>query len=107
MGLRLGADEYVTKPFYERLLIERIRTLLRRHDLIAGKIEPDKSDTNVMKRGDLILDMAYGDQVYIDDRTIDSHVKRLRKKCAWQIKDLWQLKRFMALGIAIMTRGRI
>jgi two-component system response regulator ChvI len=121
LGLRLGADEYVTKPFSERLLIERIRTLLRRHDLIAGKIEPDKSDTNVMKRGNLtmdpqrhtvqwkgihvaltiteflllqalairpgfvksrdqLMDVAYGDQVYVDDRTIDSHVKRLRKK---------------------------
>lgn len=56
MGLRLGADEYVTKPFYERLLIERIRTLLRRQDLIAGKVETDKSDTNVMKRGDLMMD---------------------------------------------------
>ena len=121
LGLRLGADEYVTKPFSERLLIERIQTLLRRHDLIAGKIEPDKSDTNVMKRGNLtmdpqrhtvqwkgihvaltiteflllqalairpgfvksrdqLMDVAYGDQGYVDDRTIDSHVKRLRKK---------------------------
>ena len=121
MGLRLGADEYVTKPFYERLLIERIRTLLRRQDLIAGKVETDKSDTNVMKRGDLMMDpqrhmlqwkgihvaltitdflllqalvirpdfvksrdqligVVYDEQVYVDDRTIDSHVKRLSKK---------------------------
>ena len=121
LGLRMGADEYVTKPFSERLLIERIRTLLRRNDLVSGKIETDKSDTNVMKRGNLtmdpqrhtvqwkgihvaltiteflllqalairpgfvksrdqLMDVAYGDQVYVDDRTIDSHVKRLRKK---------------------------
>ena len=121
MGLRLGADEYVTKPFYEHLPIERIRTLLRRQDLIAGKVETDKSDTNVVKRGNLtmdpqrhtvqwksihvaltitkflllqalgvrpgfvksrdqLMDVAYGDQAYVDDRTIDSHVKRLRKK---------------------------
>ena len=52
----MGADEYVTKPFSERLLIERIRTLLRRNDLVSGKIEPDKSDTNVMKRGNLTMD---------------------------------------------------
>ena len=56
LGLRLGADEYVTKPFSERLLIEHIRNLLRRHDLIAGKVETDKSDTNVMKRGNLTMD---------------------------------------------------
>ena len=121
LGLRMGAHEYVTKPFSERLLIERIRTSLRRNDLVSGKIEPDKSDTNVMKRGNLtmdpqrhtvqwkdinvaltineflllqalairpgfvksrdqLMDVAYGDQVYVDDRTIDSHVKRLRKK---------------------------
>ena len=119
----MGADEYVTKPFSERLLIERIRTLLRRNDLVSGKIAPDKSDTNVMKRGNLtmdpqrhtmqwkgihvaltiteflllqalairpgfvkshdqVMDVAYGDQVYVDDRTIDGHVKRLRKKNA-------------------------
>ena len=52
----MGADEYVNKPFSERLLIERIRTLLRRNDLVSGKIETDKSDTNVMKRGDLMMD---------------------------------------------------
>ena len=121
LGLRMGADEYVTKPFSERLLIERIRTLLRRNDLVSGKIEPNKSDTNVMKRGNLtmdpqrhtvqwkgihvaltiteflllqalairpgfvksrdqLMDVAYDDQVYVDDRTIDSHIKRLRKK---------------------------
>ena len=56
LGLRMGADEYVTKPFSERLLIERIQTLLRRNDLVSGKIEPDKSDTNVMKRGNLTMD---------------------------------------------------
>ena len=53
LGLRMGADEYVTKPFSERLLIERIRTLLRRNDLVSGKIETDKSDINVMKRSNL------------------------------------------------------
>ena len=115
MGLRMGADEYVNKPFSERLLIERIRTLLRRNDFVSGKIEKDKSDTNVVKRGNLtmdpqrhtvqwksihvaltitkflllqalgvrpgfvksrdqLMDVAYGNQVHVDDRMIDSHV---------------------------------
>ena len=152
----MGADEYVTKPFSERLLIEGIRTLLRRNDLVSGKIEPDKSDTNVMKRGNLtmdpqrhtvqwkgihvaltiteflllqalairpgfvksrdqLMDVAYGAQVYVDDRKIDSHVKRLRKKMRvadesfTAIETLYGIgyRYFMALGIAIMTRGRI
>ncbi len=60
-----------------------------------------------VKSRDQLMDVAYGDQVYVDDRTIDSHVKRLRKKCAWQMKALRRLKRFIALVIAIMTSGRI
>jgi len=59
LGLRMGADDYVKKPFSQRLLVERIRALLRRQDAIST---------------------AYDDQVYVDDRTIDSHIKRLRKK---------------------------
>ena len=120
MGLRLGADDYITKPFSQRLLLERIRALLRRNE--AGKAEGSGSAPGgVMTRGELVLDetkhqcvwkghdiqltvtefllvkalatrpgvvksrnalmdAAYDDQVYVDDRTIDSHIKRLRKK---------------------------
>jgi two-component system response regulator ChvI len=119
LGLRMGADDYITKPFSQRLLIERIRALLRRTEPIdeAGKAARDKT----IVRGDLVLDperhlctwkgqhvsltvteflilqslaarpghvksrdqlmdAAYGENVYVDDRTIDSHIKRLRKK---------------------------
>ena len=117
MGLRMGADDYIKKPFSQRLLLERIRAVLRRHE--PGEIEQDKKD--VLRRGDLILDSsrhlctwkdkqvnltvtefllvealarrpghvknrdqlidaAYGEHIYVDDRTIDSHVKRLRRK---------------------------
>ena len=117
MGLRMGADDYIKKPFSQRLLLERIRAVLRRHE--PGKIEQDKKD--VLRRGDLILDSsrhlctwkdkevnltvtefllvealarrpghvknrdqlidaAYGEHIYVDDRTIDSHIKRLRRK---------------------------
>jgi two-component system response regulator ChvI len=55
MGLRLGADDYITKPFSQRLLIERIRALLRRNE--AGKAEGSgATPTGVMVRGDLVLD---------------------------------------------------
>ena len=119
-GLRMGADDYITKPFSQRLLIERIRALLRREDL--NKDPGGKDDGGpAMARGELVLDparhlctwreepvnltvteflilkalaqrpghvksrdqlmdAAYGEHIYVDDRTIDSHIKRLRKK---------------------------
>ena len=121
LGLRMGADDYVKKPFSQRLLVERIRALLRRQDAVAGDVVAETEETKVMERGDLrmdplrhavswkgrdvsltvteflllqalaqrpgfvksrdqLMDVAYDDQVYVDDRTIDSHIKRLRKK---------------------------
>ncbi len=121
IGLRMGADDYVRKPFSQRLLIERIRAILRRREGGVGESDtPENSDT-IMVRGSLkmdqlrhavewkgkqitltvteflilqalaqrpgfvksrdqLLDVAYDDQVYVDDRTIDSHIKRIRKK---------------------------
>ena len=119
LGLRMGADDYIRKPFSQRLLIERIRALLRRTELE----EPgnDRVPDDLMVRGDLVLDSArhmctwkgqqvvltvteflllkalaarpgyvksrdllmdaaYGEHVYVDDRTIDSHIKRVRRK---------------------------
>ena len=120
MGLRLGADDYITKPFSQRLLLERIRALLRRNE--SSRAEGSgASPAGVMVRGDLVLDdtkhqctwrthdiqltvtefllvkalaarpgmvksrdqlidAAYGENIYVDDRTIDSHIKRVRKK---------------------------
>ena len=120
LGLRLGADDYITKPFSQRLLIERIRTLLRRKSFSEKATEQDNKAATI-ERGELVLDdnrhictwkgdkvnltvteyllvkalaqrpghvknrdqlmdLAYGDSIYVDDRTIDSHVKRIRKK---------------------------
>lgn len=117
LGLRMGADDYITKPFSQKLLIERIRALLRRR----AATDTVTAEGDVMRRGDLVLDSvrhmckwkdqevnltvtefllvealarrpghvksrdqlidaAYGEHIYIDDRTIDSHIKRLRKK---------------------------
>lgn len=126
IGLRMGADDYIHKPFSQRLLVERIRSVLRRHEARnisnTDKLLPDGSDgTRTIKRGDLeldvlrhycswknqpivmtvteflilnalaaipgyvksrdqLMDAAYDDKVYVDDRTIDSHIKRIRKK---------------------------
>lgn len=120
-GLKMGADDYITKPFSQRLLVERVKAVLRR---AAPKVEgaaADGTEKVVLERGQLVLDperhsctwaakevvltvteflilqalaqrpgyvksrdslmdAAYDDQVYVDDRTIDSHIKRLRKK---------------------------
>ncbi len=121
LGLRMGADDYVRKPFSQRLLVERIRALLRRQEVLSGEEPGTAEAAQTMVRGDLtmdparhavtwkgqgvsltvteflllqalaqrpgfvksrdqLMDVAYDDQVYVDDRTIDSHIKRLRKK---------------------------
>ena len=54
----MGADDYVRKPFSQRLLVERIRAILRRQEAKvsdAGKKEDDASD-NLIERGDLTMD---------------------------------------------------
>lgn len=119
-GLKMGADDYIAKPFSQRLVIERVKAVLRRgqareaaigSDEAARVIErgslrldperhtchwEDKPVTltvteflilqalaarpGVVKTRDSLMDAAYDDQVYVDDRTIDSHIKRLRKK---------------------------
>lgn len=120
LGLRMGADDYITKPFSQRLLVERIRAILRRNEMRAitasandtgiiieqGDLRLDEdrhlclwkgSEVNLtvtefllvkalavrpghVKSRDSLMDIAYGDSIYVDDRTIDSHIKRIRKK---------------------------
>jgi two-component system response regulator ChvI len=118
LGLTMGADDYVKKPFSQRLLLERIKAVLRR---AANDALPAREGDEALKRGsltldppqhacswkgeavtltvteflilhalaarpgfvksrDALMDAAYDDQVYVDDRTIDSHIKRIRKK---------------------------
>jgi two-component system response regulator ChvI len=123
LGLALGADDYITKPFSVRLLIARIRAILRRTEaradsdspegdappperIVRGRLEMDPARHKVqwdgkdvtltvteflilealaqrpgfVKSRDQLMDTAYQDDVYVDDRTIDSHIKRLRRK---------------------------
>ncbi|MBX8799937.1 response regulator transcription factor [Pseudochrobactrum asaccharolyticum] len=120
-GLKMGADDFITKPFSQRLLVERVKAVLRRvaaregavknpgqptKSLQRGQLEMDQERhtctwkgepvtltvteflilhslaqrPGVVKSRDALMDAAYDEQVYVDDRTIDSHIKRLRKK---------------------------
>ena len=121
-GLKMGADDFIKKPFSQRLLVERVRAVLRRLSAREqGAKAADGDGAKMLERGDLsmdqerhtctwkgkqvtltvteflilyslaqrpgvvksrdaLMDAAYDDQVYVDDRTIDSHIKRLRKK---------------------------
>jgi two-component system response regulator ChvI len=120
LGLHMGADDFVRKPFSQRLLLERVRAVLRRAEnppsadnpeeaadtLVRGKLALDPlrhtctwdgkpvtltvteflilqalaQRPGFVKSRDQLMDAAYDDQIYVDDRTIDSHIKRLRKK---------------------------
>ncbi|MEM6463046.1 MAG: response regulator transcription factor [Pseudomonadota bacterium] len=122
-GLKMGADDFITKPFSQRLLVERVKAILRRASGRDGAVpaKPGTIETASLERGQLVMDQerhtctwkgqpvtltvteflilhslaqrpgvvksrdslmdaAYDEQVYVDDRTIDSHIKRLRKK---------------------------
>ncbi|MCB5202151.1 response regulator transcription factor [Neorhizobium sp. T786] len=127
-GLKMGADDFITKPFSQRLLVERVKAILRRATAretqggaIGAKPGIDAQQARTLERGQLLMDQerhtctwrgepvtltvteflilhslaqrpgvvksrdalmdaAYDEQVYVDDRTIDSHIKRLRKK---------------------------
>jgi two-component system response regulator ChvI len=123
LGLAMGADDYISKPFSQRLLIARIRAILRRQELTktAASANEEKAEPELLVRGRLamdparhkvkwdgrdvvltvteflilealaqrpgvvknrnrLLDVAYQEDVYVDDRTIDSHIKRIRRK---------------------------
>ncbi|WP_165190936.1 response regulator transcription factor [Caulobacter soli] len=123
LGFNLGADDYIHKPFSQRLLLERVKAVLRRARPEEDEpgVAPGAANSKIMKRGKLtldsarhdslwdgrpvrltvteflllqslaqrpgfvksrdnLMDAAYDDQVYVDDRTIDSHIKRMRKK---------------------------
>lgn len=123
LGLAMGADDYIAKPFSQRLLIARIRAILRRTEAAAGaaggeagepaaaplergrltmdparhKVTWDGQNVvltvtefmiletlaqrpGIVKTRNQLMDAAYQDDIYVDDRTIDSHIKRVRRK---------------------------
>ena len=119
LGLKMGADDYITKPFSQKLLIERVKVILKRTAFPSE--ENQVNNDTLIERGNLLLNMdrhechwkgerikltvtefllleslvnrpgyvknrdqlmsaAYSDDLYVDDRTIDSHIKRIRRK---------------------------
>ncbi|MGG7379639.1 DNA-binding response regulator, partial [Escherichia coli] len=60
LGLAMGADDYIAKPFSQRLLIARIRAILRRQDLERGEVaaNPDEAEPAKLERGRLTMDPA-------------------------------------------------
>ena len=122
LGLAMGADDYIAKPFSQRLLIARIRAILRRTEstLPGGDGAPQEAQVpiergrltmdparhrvtwggrnvtltvtefliletlaarpGIVKTRNQLMDAAYQDDIYVDDRTIDSHIKRVRRK---------------------------
>jgi len=139
LAFRMGADDYVKKPFSQLILLERIRNLLRRQIASEGTTPIEATDTKVMERGflsmdplrhgvtwrgvdvvltvtefallkmlalrpgfvksrDQLMDVAYAEKVYVDDRTIDSHIKRLRKKMRMVDKDFNSIETLYGIG---------
>jgi two-component system response regulator ChvI len=117
LGLEMGADDYLCKPFSMRELMTRVKVLFRRlslagsnHDeadvLHVFELELDLQrytakwknqkivltvtefmlllslgrQPGIVKTREKLMEEAYPDNTYVSDRTIDSHIKRLRKK---------------------------
>ena len=139
VGLKLGADDFIKKPFSLPVLVERVRAVLRRftareagpesHDqkqksLERGQLAMDRERhactwknepvtltvteflilhslarrPGVVKSRDALMDSAYDERVYVDDRTIDSHIKRLRKKFRTVDKDFDMIETLYGVG---------
>jgi len=139
-GLKMGADDFIKKPFSQRLLVERVKAVLRRVSALpetgakAGEVSAKTLERGqlvmdqerhtctwngkpvtltvteflilyalaqrpgVVKSRDSLMDAAYDDQVYVDDRTIDSHIKRLRKKFKVEDDDFDMIETLYGVG---------
>ncbi|MBP2563094.1 two-component system response regulator ChvI [Neorhizobium galegae] len=146
-GLKMGADDFITKPFSQRLLVERVKAILRRAGSreaqaaggVGAKTATDQQAARTLERGqlamdqerhtctwkgepvtltvteflilhslaqrpgvvksrDALMDAAYDEQVYVDDRTIDSHIKRLRKKFKMVDNDFDMIETLYGVG---------
>ena len=137
LGLKMGADDYITKPFSQKLLIERVKVILKRTSFSSE--ENQVNSDSLIERGNLLLNMdrhechwkeerikltvtefllleslvnrpgyvknrdqlmsaAYSDDLYVDDRTIDSHIKRIRRKFKAIDKDFNSIETLYGVG---------
>ena len=136
----MGADDYITKPFSQRLLLARIRAVLRRASDGAMKtsgpnivqqgellMDPERhlcswrgtevkltvteflilqalaSRPGMVKNRDQLMDAAYGENIFLDDRTIDSHIKRLRRKMRAHDSEFDQIETLYGIGYKYKT----
>ena len=147
MGLALGADDYIAKPFSQRLLVARIRAILRRMELRRPATDETPAEDlpqpvrrgrlmmdpprhlvtwddrpvaltvteflilealavrpGVVKSRNQLMDAAYSDDVFVDDRTIDSHIKRLRKKFKTVDTEFAQIETLYGVGYRYRDR---
>ncbi|MDC1383676.1 response regulator transcription factor [Candidatus Puniceispirillum sp.] len=140
LGLGVGADDYITKPFSQRLLLARIRAVLRRANdgvmktsgpniVCQGELlmDPDRHlcswkgqevkltvteflilqalsvRPGIVKSRDQLMDSAYGESIFLDDRTIDSHIKRLRRKLRVYDPNFDQIETLYGIGYKYKT----
>ena len=142
VGLGMGADDYITKPFSQRLLLARIKAVLRR----VGLEQSEGATSQAVRLGDLtldserhlccwqdkevkltvteflllqslasrpghvknrdqLMDAAYGESVFLDDRTIDSHIKRLRRKFRVIDPEFDMIETLYGIGYRYRTAG--
>ena len=152
-GLKMGADDFIRKPFSQRLLVERVKAVLRRvapegrrppptrgrgqarSSAASSTMDPERHTCTwkgepvtltvteflilqalaqrpgVVKSRNALMDAAYDDQVYVDDRTIDSHIKRLRKKFKAVDDDFDMIETLYGVGYrfkeSLRPRGRL
>lgn len=119
LGLELGADDYICKPFSPREVVARVKTVLRRSRALNGESVPNAGDPLVLDEDgwraladghdlgltavefqllkvmmsapgrifsrDQLMDHMYRDHRIVSERTVDSHIKKLRRK----ISDVW------------------
>ena len=118
LGLELGADDYICKPFSPREMVARVKAVLRRlqpptTETLSSELKLDPHSFRVLAEGQEVelttvefqllqalyqqpgrifsrsklMDLIYQDQRIVSDRTIDSHIKKLRKKLADLLPD--------------------
>ena len=139
-GLKMGADDYITKPFSQRLLLARIKAVLRRAGMEGSEpfsgavvsqgdlvLDPDKHlcswkglevkltvteflllqalavRPGHVKNRDQLMDAAYGDAIFLEDRTIDSHIKRIRRKFRVSDPDFDRIETLYGIGYKYKT----